>query len=212
MDGLTEAATSPSVVAGWVAALSGPLVTAGDQPPPPGSNWLVRGWHWLRRLGGRALDALPKRSTTGMLIVRLVMVVLAWTLICLIVLEVLTFWVAFVLPFQLLARGRKRSKGSQPGALSQPVATAGGAMAPDQTAAVLWRRISTAPDPDPVPAVDACPVCGGPTAKSSASCCSYCRSPLPMITKRGWHPDPLGTGSRRWFDGGRWTEHTSRPE
>jgi hypothetical protein len=33
-------------------------------------------------------------------------------------------------------------------------------------------------------------------------------SPYPWSAPAGWHPDPTGQHQLRWWDGGRWTEHT----
>lgn len=186
-------------------------MTAGDQPPAPGSNWVVRGWHGMRRIAGRALDALPKKTTTAMLVLRLVLVVLAWALIAAIAIEVLMFWALFVLPFQLLARRRQGASAPTPvyapAAPSYPPPPPTGPPPPPSPLA----RLATAPDPDPEPATDNCPMCGGPTTDAKAAC-TYCGSPLPMVAKRGWHPDPLGGLERRWYDGSRWSEHTKQPD
>lgn len=204
-------------LAGLIAAISEPLVTSGDQPPAPGSSWIVRGWHSLRRLGGRAIDVLPKKTTTLALILRLVLVVAVWLLIAFVALEVLTFWVFIVYPVQLLAKRRRARRTNPPdGGVARPPPPPPASYAWPQQPAVLTpdiglARLATAPDPDPEPANDECPMCGGSTA-GAKSACLFCGSPLPMVAKRGWHRDPLGLGDRRWFDGTAWTEFTSIPD
>lgn len=36
--------------------------------------------------------------------------------------------------------------------------------------------------------------------------------PYPPPVPPGWHPDPSGSDQLRWWDGGRWSEHTWRGE
>jgi Protein of unknown function (DUF2510) len=33
--------------------------------------------------------------------------------------------------------------------------------------------------------------------------------PVPAVAPPGWYPDPSGQAQLRWWDGARWTEHTS---
>lgn len=102
-------------LASLINALSGPFVTARDQPPAPGSNWLVRGWHSMRRLAGRCLEVLPKKTTIPILLVRLILVILAWAFILFVAIEVFFFWLMLVLPFVLTFR----RKGNPPPPLSR---------------------------------------------------------------------------------------------
>lgn len=52
---------------------------------------------------------------------------------------------------------------------------------------------------------------GGPTT-GATDACLYCGSPLEVVAKRGWHPDPLGSPLLRWFDGTGWSAHTQAPD
>ena len=201
---------SPTLT-GLITSLGAPLMTARDQPPAPGSHWIDRGWHNLRRVGGRGLDVLPKKTSTGMVVARLIAVVLIWLLIAAVAVEVLAFWVVLVLPFQLLARRRARADQPTPPAMLPPSPPGWtGSYPPPLSPAPTVNRLATAPDPDPEPATDTCPMCGGVTAKAHDTC-RFCGSPLPMVARRGWHPDPLGGTGRRWYDGASWTEHTRLP-
>lgn len=208
----TKIEKASPALAGAITTLSGPFVTAREQPPAPGSNWVVRLWHSLRKIAGQVLDALPKQTTLPMLVLRLTVAVLIWVLILGIVMEVVGIWLIFVAPFVWLAsRSRKKkeraTQASSPVVHTTVITTAAPSPAPDPTLS----RLRTAPDPTPEPANANCPMCGGPTTGAKEACL-FCGSPLPMIAKRGWHPDPLGSGTRRWFDGTTWTEHTQVPE
>lgn len=77
-------------------------------------------------------------------------------------------------------------------AVSSAVAAAGDGEAVEQ------RRGPTEAAPAEPEADAASPV--GPVATSDLK---------PRIGKPGWHPDPLGRASYRWFDGARWTDRTS---
>jgi len=169
----------------------------------------------MRRVAGRALDALPRNANTAMVLVRLVLAILLWTAIAFVALEVLTFWMFFVLPIQLVARRGKPAALPPPSwtvsAPAHPTPAAwslGNPPVPPADPQSLMRRLASAPDPKAESALDRCPVCGAPTRKALDEC-SYCQSPLPVVAKRGWHPDPLGGPFRRWFDGAIWTEHVT---
>lgn len=218
--GTDSGAKKPPVLAAAITPISGPFVTAADQPPPPGSSWVARGWHSLRRLAGRAIDLVPKKTTTPALVLRLLLVVVAWAFIAGIALEVLVFWVMFVLPFQLLGRHRRAKQAREPAtwaASPAPPQARSYAMAPPPPPPrptepdLVLARLASAPTPKEEPANNQCPMCGGSTA-GAASACLFCGSPLPMVAKRGWHRDPLGVGERRWYDGTSWTEFTNTPD
>ena len=202
-------------LASLINALSGPFVTARDQPPAPGSNWLVRGWHSMRRLAGRCLEVLPKKTTSPIRLVRLILVILAWAFILFVAIEVFFFWLMLVLPFVLIFRRKGNPPPAQPG---RPVGLGSASTAwvgvpprPFESPDLVLSRLAAAPDPDPEPAIDSCSMCGGATTDAKTKCL-YCGSPLPMIARRGWHPDPLGSGVRRWFDGSNWSEQTRLPD
>lgn len=207
------------VLAGAITWLSTPFVTAREQPPAPGSNWFVRLWHSLRKIAGHVLDVLPKKTTIPLLLLRLTVAILIWVVIVSVVFEVVGLWLLFVAPIVWLAQRSNTKTRKQKAAVAArhapPVqyrtVVVPAPPPPAPGPAPILARLATAPDPAPVPANANCPMCGGPTT-GAREACLFCDSPLPMVAKRGWHPDPLGSGARRWFDGTAWTEHTQMPQ
>jgi len=191
------------VLADALTKVTEPLTTAKDQLPPPDSHWTRRGWAGALRSGGFVVDAMPKATSTGMLLLRLLVAVLVWVVLLAVVLEVLVLWAIFVLPVRaLLARSKEPKPGGSPppGApIAHGIPGPGGVTPPPVA-------LAQAAPPAAEAAVDHCSMCGGST-EGSCERCSYCGSRLPVIEARGWHTDPLGSGGRRWFDGQRWTEH-----
>lgn len=204
------AAPEAGRLASLTASLSKPFVTAREQPPPPGSHALLRGWHAIRQLAGIVMQAIPKGRGWALGLLRLVIALVLWVFILAVAYEVAVLYAVCVLPFVLIVRARRKRRESAQAAPALrpaliPVAVVAGRPQED-----LLRALRTAPDPVQSPAVDACPKCGAPTAHAGETCL-YCGWPLPMVLRRGWHPDPLGHG-RRWFDGTSWTEHTVDPD
>lgn len=62
------------------------------------------------------------------------------------------------------------------------------------------------------PATSGDPLAGGSGAGSPPAGAGGAPGPEPQpstAVPAGWHPDPQGGGGQRWWDGTRWTEHTT---
>lgn len=214
-----EAQESGSEGSPWlgnlIVKISGPLVTAKDQPPAPGSNCILRAIWWGRRAGGWVLERLPSSTAPWSQLLRLTVVVFTWILTIFIVFYAVLLWVFLIAPIVWLAGRSGKKKQTAP--LPPPPPPAGWSPMPASATPVLpqpanslsslLEALERAPDPDPQPAMDSCPMCGGKTLPD-VTACGFCGVHLPMVVSRGWHTDPLGGTDRRWFDGERWTEFT----
>lgn len=196
-----------------------PLVLSLEQPPAPGSHWIARGWAGAARVGGRGVAAVPKATTTGGLALRLLLTILLWALLVAIAVEVIVCWALFVLPVQyLLNRSRRATKvssrdaGDHSAAARQPSSPLPPPPPPTSGAVVAQATLDSLPAPVRESALSSCAMCGGST-KGAEGECLYCGMPVPMISARGWHRDPITPGMRRWHDGATWTSFVeSAPE
>ena len=83
-----------------------------------------------------------------------------------------------------------------------------GATAPERSSSPSspWRGV---PDPAPTPVTDAARVEG--LADRVDGPPDVAATPAPPAVPAGWHPDPWGLSSLRWWDGSGWTGHVSGP-